>query len=265
MVHPVIRSRWLTIAACLIPCLGGCGSGLLGYDDVLPGSCAYGPTPPFQPEVLPSKDSAACMKISLLRGLDNIYSLGFDELAAEMQALNLTPTMVAWPFWEDAAKQIVSQYAGPADGSKYILIGHSYGADDAIRIALSMKDHGIEVQLLFLLDATSPPPIPDNVIRCIHYYEPWLPGDLFPDFFSGNPVVADPGNSRTQITNLLFTRKALGDGVGCADHFSVDTNQLMHNLIMTELFQLMAAEPETAGSKPVLSSQSGRPQGLEMP
>jgi hypothetical protein len=265
MGRPVTRSWLFAIAACLMPCLGGCGEGLFGYDDVLPGSCAVGPTPPFQPQVIPSEGSASRMKISLLRGLDNIYSLGFDRLAEEMQALNLTPTMVAWPFWEDAAKQIVSQYTGPADGSEYILIGHSYGADDAIRIASYMKDYGIDVKLLFLLDATSPPPIPDNVIQCIHYYEPWLPGDLFPDFFSGNPVVADPGNSRTQITNLLFTREALGDGVGCADHFSVDANQLMHNLLLAEVFRLMAAQPETAGSESVPSSQDARPQGPEMP
>jgi hypothetical protein len=223
--------------------------GLLGVDDVLPGACALGPTAPFQPQALPSDEAANRLKIYLLRGLVNIYSLGFDNLATEMRAVNLQPTLVEWPFWENTARQIVSEYAGQADGSEFILVGHSYGADDAVRIAQYMRDYGMEVQLLFLLDATSPPPIPDNVVRCIHYYEPWLLGDLLPDVLPGNPVVADQGNTRTQISNLLFTREALGDGVGCADHFSVDANQLMHNLILTELFQLIAAPAETAGAK----------------
>jgi pimeloyl-ACP methyl ester carboxylesterase len=167
--------------------------------------------------------------------------LGFDQLAGEMRALNLSPTLVEWPLWEQTAQQIANDYAGPTDDHEYILIGHSYGADDAIRVARYLRDYAIEVKLLFLLDATSPPLIPDNVVQCIHYYEPWLPGILFPDFFSGNPVAADPGNTRTQITNPFFTREAFGDGVGCADHFSVDANQLMHNLILTEVFQLMEA------------------------
>ena len=205
------------------------------------------------------------MEVYLLRGLNNTYSLGLDQLATEMRALNLSPTMVDWPHWENTAQQIVSEYAGPADGSEYILIGHSFGADDAVRTARYMKDYGIQVQLLFLLDATAPDPIPDNVIHCIHYYEPWLPGDLFPDIFSGNPVVADPGNSRTQILNLFFTREALGDGVGCADHFSLDANELMHNLIMTEVFQLMAAHSDSAGSKSALSTQGALPQEPGMP
>jgi pimeloyl-ACP methyl ester carboxylesterase len=265
MVHQMIRSWSFAAAVCVIPCLGGCGTGLLGGDDVQPGACAKGPTPPFQPQVLPPKDSADRMKIYLLRGLNNTYSLGLDYLATEMRGLDLSPTMVGWPHWENTAQQIVSEYAGPADGSEYILIGHSYGADDAVRLARYMKDYGIQVQLLFLVDATAPDPIPDNVISCIHYYEPWLPGVLFPEIFSGNPVVADPGNSRTQIMNLLFTREALGEGVGCAGHASIDANELMHNLIMTEVFQLMAAHSDTAGSKAALSTQDALSQEPERP
>jgi len=178
--------------------------------------------------------------------LYNTYSLGFDRLAAELLGANFSPTIVDWPKWESAAQQIVSENTGPTDDSEYVLIGHSYGADDAVRMARLLNDYDIPVKLLFLLDATSPDPIPENVSLCIHYYEPWPPGDLFPFLFSGNPVVAAPGNSRTQITNLLFTREALGDGIGCANHFSIDVNEHMHNLIMMELIQLVPA-PSDAG------------------
>ena len=265
MRHPAVRSWWFAVAVYLIAYLAGCESGITGFDDVLPGSCAVGPTPPFQPEALPSEESASRMKIYILSGFLNFYSLGFDQLAAEMSQFNLHPTLVGWPQWENAAHQIISSYTGPADGSLYVLVGHSYGADDAVRIAHYMKDAGIEVRLLFLLDATSPPPIPDNVDRCIHYYEPWLPGDLFPDIFSGNPVVADPGNAHTEITNLLFSRDTLGDGVGCADHFSMDVNELMHTLIMTEVFRLMEADTAGAGSKAALAAPDAQPQRPQKP
>jgi hypothetical protein len=254
MSHRGIRLCLFAVTACMTASLSGCGGGLLGEDDVLPGACALGPTPPFQPPALSSKDSAGRLKIYLLRGLGNIYSLGLDRLAEEMRQLDLSPTMVDWPTWENTAQQIVSEYRGPVDADQYIFIGHSFGADDAIRIAWYLRDYGIPVQLLLLLDATAPGTVPDNVVTCIHYYEPWLPGDLFPDIFSGNPVVAEAGNSRTQLSNLLFTHDALGDGVGCADHFSIDANQLMHNLILTEVFQLMAVDAESTGGRPARSS-----------
>jgi pimeloyl-ACP methyl ester carboxylesterase len=244
-----VRFGSFTFALGLIACAGGCGQGLLGFDDVQPGACALGPTSAYQPQVLPSKDAVARLKIYLLRGLDNVYSLGLDNLATEMHALNLSATMVDWPNWVDTARQIASEYGGPEDDTQYVLIGHSYGADDAVRTALYMKDYGMQVKMLFLLDATDPDPIPDNVDTCIHYYEPWLPGDLLPDIFSGNPVVADLGNTRTHIENLLFTQEALGDGVGCADHFSIDANQLMHNIILTDVLHLMAGRADDTGSK----------------
>lgn len=227
--------------------LGACGNGIFGGDDVEPGACALGPTLPLQPQVVPSRDAANQLKIYLLRGLDNVYSLGLDKLASEMGKFNCQPVIVEWPYWDLVVQQIVTDGATSKENAKYMLVGHSYGADDAIRTANVMKEHGMEVQLLFLLDATSPDPIPDNVIHCIHYYEPWLPGDLFPDFFSGNPVVPAPGNTRTKIENLIFSRETLGDGVGCADHFSIDANQLMHNLITTEALKLMTADPVPTG------------------
>lgn len=227
----------LAAAVALSAC--GCGNGMLAFDDVEPWSCALGPTPPLQIQNVPSRDFADRAKIYLLRGFQNDYSLGFDRLAEEMRAANIEPTIVAWPLWEPAARRIVDDFAGRSDGSAFMLVGHSYGADDAIRIAQYMKQFGMKVDLLFLMDATSPDPIPDNVVRCIHYYNPWLPGFLAPDIFSGNPVVPEEGNTTTDISNRQFNREALGDGVGCADHFSMDANQLMHNFVIEEALRLM--------------------------
>jgi pimeloyl-ACP methyl ester carboxylesterase len=163
---------------------------------------------------------------------------------------NFAPTIVDWPKWETVTRELASQYPGPSDPGEFILIGHSYGADDAVRMARLMNDFNMPVKLLFLLDATSPDPIPPNVELCIHYYEPWPPGDFLPYLLSGNPVVPAPDNTRTQIINLHFNREALGDGVGCANHFSVDVNQLMHNIILKQMFELLSAPPNASGSKP---------------
>lgn len=240
------RFRFQPVAAScvvLLACfLGGCGNGLLGEDDVRPGACAAGPIQPLRLQTPPSRESTNLVRVYLLRGYRNVYSLGFDRLAEQMKAVNLNPTMIDWPFWEEAARVMLNEYPTFPNGCKLMLVGHSYGADDAIRIANILKTNGIEVRLLYLLDATVPDPIPDNVIQCIHYYTPWLPGLLAPGFFSGNPVELEPGNEKTRLTNLQFTREALGEGIGCADHFSIEANQLMQNMIIEEAIRL-TSEP----------------------
>lgn len=236
------RTRWASIvciAAGVAHCFGGCGHGYLGGDDIQPGACAIGTAPPFTPQVLPSRDSTEQIRIFLFRGYQNEFSLGLDQLADQLRTLNFTPRVVGWPGWMEAAQRIVDEHPTLADGTEYMLIGHSYGADDAIRVAQYMREYDIRVKMLFLLDATVPDPIPDNVIHCIHYYYPWLPGFLAPWFFSGNPVVAEAGNSQTQISNLLFTRAALGDAAGCPNHFGIDANQFMHNRVIETAIQLM--------------------------
>ncbi len=139
----------------------------------------------------------------------------------------------------EAAQQIVDEHPTMANGTEYMLVGHSYGADDAIRAAQYLKNNDIRVRMLYLIDATVPDPIPDNVDTCIHYYYPWLPGLLAPWFFSGNPVVAEVGNTQTEISNLLFTREALGDVVGCANHFSIEANQFIQNEVIQAALMLM--------------------------
>lgn len=230
---------WLLVVVVVhVGSLTGCGNGILGDDDSRPGACSVGSASPIQPAVIPAKESAERLKVFLFRGYRNDYSLGLDRLAIELRTQNFSPELVTWPNWIEVAERIVNNGAGSSNEFEYVLVGHSYGADDAIQTARYMQIHGLKVKLLYLLDASVPLPIPDNVERCIHYYQPWLPGDLFPDVFSGNPVVAATNNLRTQITNLLFTRETIGEVIGCADHFSIDVNQFIHNRVIEELIRL---------------------------
>lgn len=220
-------------------CVGGCGEGYVGGDDVQPGACARGTALAFVPQTTPSRDSTERIRIYLMRGYQNEYSLGLDQIADQLRALNFAPKVIGWPEWMEAADSIIAEDPSLPEGTEYMLVGHSYGADDAIRMALILRDNNIRVKMLFLIDATVPEPIPDNVDQCIHYYYPWLPGFLAPWFFSGNPVIAEAGNTHTRITNLLFTREALGDVVGCANHFSIEANQYMQNRVIEAAIQLL--------------------------
>jgi hypothetical protein len=223
----------------LTPCMmGGC-IGIFGVDDLPPGNCTIGPDAPVQPSVIPSKATASHVKIYMLHGLVDFYSLGLDELADKMRALNLDPVLVKWLEWPDVADDIQQSYTDSNGTDEYILIGHSYGSDDAVNLARALNDRGIPVKLLYLLDASAPPPIPSNVDRCIHYYIPTVAGDVLPNIFAGNPVDLEDGNTKTILTNEMFTEDVFGPGVGCANHFSIDVNILAHNLIIDEVLKIV--------------------------
>lgn len=53
-----------------------------------------------------------------------------------------------------------------------VLIGHSAGADNSTVICRELQKHGIEVDLLILLDPAFPRYVPSNVKRCVNFYIP---------------------------------------------------------------------------------------------
>jgi pimeloyl-ACP methyl ester carboxylesterase len=243
MEHRLVRPWRFYILIGLLSTLNGCGLGLSGADDVQGDTCSIGPALPFQPTPMPEKPVADRLKSYLLRGLQNKYSLGLDRLAEEMRIINLPTTIVEYPNWQASAERIAQEYPTWPPDSRLVLVGHSYGADDAVLAAKLLKERGVPVDLLYLLDATKPLPIPDNVVRCVHLFGPSIIGLFFPNSFAGNPVVPEASNDRTRIINIPFIVEIFGSGVGCANHFSIDANTLAHNFVIEEVLHLL--EPDT--------------------
>src|SRR5262245_45267612 len=117
-------------AAALVLGLGiaGCG-GPNPIDDQLNALCASAtsgnPAPggarPWPPHVV----------IHLIRGLGNVYSEGLNTLTAEMKAAGLDATVHSDTNWQGIAKDLTDQHNSTNDPPGIVLLGHSYGADDA--------------------------------------------------------------------------------------------------------------------------------------
>lgn len=179
--------------------------------------------------------STSSERVYLLRGLWDFFSLGFDVLAEELVVLGVDAKAVTGPNWPDLADAIAASYADGSDIRPLTLVGHSYGSDDAIRLARALNEQGIPVKLLYLLDATAPAPIPANVDRCVHLYIPNALGQGVPDMFPGNPVVAEAGNDHTQIVNLIFNEERFGSAVDGVDHFNIEESAFVHELVIAEV------------------------------
>lgn len=178
------------------------------------------------------------VRVYLLRGLAGVFSLGFEQLAEEMRLAGLDANAFDGPTYPDLADGLITEFAGETNPPGIVIVGHSYGADDAIRMSRLLNDAGIPVRMLYLLDATSPPLIPANVDRVIHLYHLWLPGYLAPDIFSGNPVELEPGNTHTDLVNTIVDEQDFGPAVSCLNHFNIDASNLIQQKILDDVLSL---------------------------
>ncbi len=176
--------------------------------------------------------------VCLLRGLDDVFSVGLNALRDELSAVGIEAEVHSGPDWQTVGPQIVSARAQKTNPFEIILIGHSYGADDALRMASYFRDRGVPVRMTILLDATSPIPVPANIDICLHLYNLWPPGDAAPDVFSGNPVTPAVGNTHTIIRNEVVSPNNPDPGLACVDHFNIDASRKIHQRIISEIFAL---------------------------
>lgn len=178
-------------------------------------------------------------RVFLLRGLWEFFSFGLDDLAVELRALDIDALVLSGTDWLNLAELLHAEYAD-GDMRPLVLIGHSYGADNAVSIARYLHERRITVDLLALVDATNPPAIPSNVDHCVQWYIPTELSELGPHSLAGNPVVAAPDNDRTLIENRLFTLDGLGPLTHGANHLNIDEHPYLHELVILEIQNLVS-------------------------
>jgi pimeloyl-ACP methyl ester carboxylesterase len=104
------------------------------------------------------------------------YSLGLDVLRDKLIAAGVEASShvegVVLPHTNVPHIATLAIEAARA-GSKILLLGHSMGADAAVKIAERLRDEKLSVDLLFGLDPTkfACPRVPANVARAICFYQ----------------------------------------------------------------------------------------------
>ena len=78
---------------------------------------------------------------------------------------------------------IIARYENNSNHEPLVIIGHSYGADDALKMAKKLQQHNITIDLVITLDPVTPPKVPANIRLCYNIYQPSAL-DMLP-FFRG--------------------------------------------------------------------------------
>jgi pimeloyl-ACP methyl ester carboxylesterase len=184
-------------------------------------------------QVQPLSTDPRAGNVYLLRGFIGIFSTGIDQLGEQINQQGVHAMVFQDDQWSSLAKTIKQNYANHPIAEPIILIGHSYGADDVLRIARKLDDANIKIALLITLDPVTPPKVPKNISFCYNLYQsngvfdtmPWLRGiPLTPE--KNIPGQLVNANIRTDRTDLLEPG---------LDHFNIEKKQKIHQEVIAKV------------------------------
>ena len=222
------RSSYILIAL-LSVCAAGC-------EGLTPGQMNW---------VQPVSQEPRAGNVYLVRGLIGVFSTGMDELAEQMNHAGVRARVFQDNQNSFLADAIVKEYKGVKDPEPLVLVGHSYGADDVVKISRVLAENGIRVDLLITIDATVPPNLPDNVSVCYNYFQS-QPTDFIP-MFRGIPLTPDHSSS-VKLYNWDLRKDRTDLLEPGTNHINIDKNPLLHQQVVQQVLDVCVPRPVWAAA-----------------
>ena len=167
---------------------------------------------------------------TMLGGL-GLFSTGMRTLSntVEEECQAAAPSDM-WYNAGHVTRKIVTYYRTHKKHRPIILVGHSLGANEQIKVARNLNKLGIPVDLLITVDAVSVTIVPPNVKHVINFYKP-----SFVPMFSGLRLRAvDP--EKTQVDNInVVTIKGIS-----VNHFTIDKDPIVQAMMMEEIKKVLS-------------------------
>src|SRR5450432_1924844 len=175
-----------------------CGCFIL-ISILLLSGCTKSMTPGKMQWVSAESDNRRAGNVYLIRGWLGLFSSGMDNLTVEINNVGVRAHVFQEDQWSQLADRLREAYRADPNHEPLILIGHSWGADDTLRVARELQKDNIPVDLIVTLDPVTPPLIPTNVKRCINLFQTHGLWDTIPAW-RGIPLKAE-SESATQLIN----------------------------------------------------------------
>src|SRR5215472_13236204 len=157
------RSHRLAAGAAVVAALGVAPAAAQTAKTVAhPGSPHFTTTHVATGHAASAHDDASHPHVYLMRGLLNIFSLGMDQLAAQIARNGVDATVYNHSGGESVVGAIVQKYRA-GDHGPYILVGHSLGADAVMVMAQQLSAQNVPVALVVPFDGTESYAAPGNV------------------------------------------------------------------------------------------------------
>jgi hypothetical protein len=178
--------------------------------------------------------------VYLLRGLMNIFSLGMDTLATELNRRGVYTTVDNHADWQSLADGAAARYKAGSEGP-IILIGHSLGADAVMEMAEYLGRKGVPVALVVPFDGTQSFYASANVARVLNITQRDYAYMRRGAGFHGSLVNVDVSSDSS------------------IDHLTIDKSPRLHARVIAEVLAIVggAHRATPAGSVPVQVSAPG--------
>lgn len=159
----------------------------------------------------------------LLRGLANMFSTGLNVLTARLRAAGYDARVHNHVEWRRLAAETEAEARAGTLPRPLALMGHSFGADDAIRLSGRLGAAGIATDLLVTFDPTALLEAPPGPRRMVNFHQ-----ELDP--FSR---VVRPGRG---FDGVLENRLVLGES-----HLSIEKSARLHQEVLALMEQARPA------------------------
>lgn len=166
---------------------------------------------------------------SMRGGLGGIFSTGMNQLENTLRdKYQIRTSSTIWYKVDTLSDYIAEQYSHGLNGP-IILVGHSLGANDQIKVAQRLARKNIPVALLITVDAVAPLRVPANVKEVLNIYKPgYVP------MFSGIKIKADDPK-KTKVANMN-----VNDWEVHVNHFTIDKHDAVQKLMIERVLATLA-------------------------
>ena len=184
----------------------------------------------------------------LVLGLWNFFSKGLLDVTNELNDEGYYARTLSGYAWKDIGDEIIETERKGELRRPLILGGHSLGADKSLKLARKLKEAGITVDYVVLLDATNPPKVPSNVRRCHNIYLSHPETDWIPAF-RGIPVETE--SEETELSNFDI-RSAESGPLSEIDfnHFNIESDPDIQAFMVDLIRSYLNGEQDVAAIFP---------------
>jgi hypothetical protein len=177
----------------------------------------------------------------LMRGTANIFSLGLDGLAGELEARGVPADTSNYLSWRVTAANAAEAYKSGRT-KQIILVGHSGGGDSVVDVAEQLGRQGVPVALAVTLDTVSRTIGAAQVKQFYNFY--------IAQGMVGGIITPGPG-FRGAIHNVDVRDRGV-------THFTIDKDSSLHNLILQYVAAAIregapSGKPTRSAAKPAAS------------
>ena len=183
-------------------------------------------------------------RVEIFRGLGG-YMPGAKKLQERLSEHEIASKTWLGDNAASAAKQILERQSLAKDGdqSPIILLGYATGGGATKKVARILKQHGVHVDAIILIDPSFFEPVPKNVRYCYVAYRPefW---QMWNSIMRGNPVKLESAE-HTKLTHVNLKTADNGEGrLRGESHITITNNDWVQDLLTKEVLRIAESADE---------------------